>query len=59
MKRIDEVMEFWRIMTEVRELEPTDISIGPTLLMGCWVVSVVPIRHLGFGPSAVLLGRRF
>jgi pentatricopeptide repeat protein len=28
LKQIDEVMELWRVMTEVRELEPNDISIG-------------------------------
>jgi pentatricopeptide repeat protein len=28
LKRIDEAMELWRIMTEVRELEPNEISIG-------------------------------
>ena len=28
LKRIDEAMELWRVMTEVRELEPNEISIG-------------------------------
>jgi pentatricopeptide repeat protein len=28
LKRIDEVMELWRMMTEVRNLEPDSISIG-------------------------------
>merc|ERR1719316_1259561 len=28
LKQIDEVMELWRVMTEVREFEPNDISIG-------------------------------
>merc|ERR1719478_322268 len=28
LKRIDDAMELWRVMTEVRELEPNEISIG-------------------------------
>lgn len=28
LKRIDEVMELWHVMTEVRAMEPNDISIG-------------------------------
>merc|ERR1719378_908291 len=28
LKRVDDAMELWRVMTEVRELEPNEISIG-------------------------------